>query len=95
MKNYRVKWRKSALSELANIWLQAVDREAVNRAVSEIETRLEESPSEWGRDLREGLRSFKWKALRVLFYIVEDSKIVRIVAATPAGTSNGHGGGEI
>lgn len=90
MKNYRVIWTNSALNDLADIWLRAVDREVVNRAVSEIESRLQESPTEWGRDLREGLRSFSQKALRVLFYVAEDRKMVRIVAATVADSSNGH-----
>ena len=89
MRNYRVRWRKTALNELAEIWLRAVDREAVNRAVSEIESRLEESPTEWGREMREGLRSFRWGSLRVLFYVLEDSKLVRIVAAVAASNGNG------
>lgn len=93
MKNYNVKWRKSALNELADIWLRAVDRDAVNRAVAEIESRLEESPSEWGRDVREGLRSFRWGPLRVLYYIVNEGKTVRIVAASSGSLSNENGGG--
>ena len=90
MKNYKVKWRKTALDELADVWLRAVDRDAVNRAVTEIESRLEESPSEWGRELREGLRSFRLGPLRVLFYVVNDSKTVRIVAANSGTASNGN-----
>lgn len=90
MKNYRVIWTNSALNDLADIWLRAVDREAVNRSVSDIELRLQESPTEWGRDLREDLRSFSHKSLRVLFYVAEDRKIVRIVAATVSDASNGH-----
>lgn len=82
MKNYKVRWRKSALNELASLWLDSSDRASVNRAVQEIESRLEESPTEWGKELKEDLRSFTWKALRVLFYVVEDKKIVRIVTAT-------------
>ncbi|MGH7134633.1 MAG: type II toxin-antitoxin system RelE/ParE family toxin, partial [Pirellulales bacterium] len=94
-RNYDVKWRKTALNELADIWLRAVDREAVNRAVSEIEARLEESPSEWGREVREGLRSFRWNSLRVLFYIGDDRKTVRIVAARWGAASNGSKGGDV
>lgn len=81
MKNYTVKWRKSALDELADVWLRADDRQSVTRAVQEIESRLEESPTEWGMALSEGLRSFGLPPLQVLFYVVEERKIVRVVAA--------------
>lgn len=92
MKNYKVIWREAALNDLADIWLRTTDREAVNQAVTEIESRLEESPTEWGRELREGLRSFRWESLRVLYYVIKESKTVRIVAAIWGAASEGNGG---
>ncbi len=82
MRNYRVKWRKSALNDLADIWLQSSDRNGVTLAEKEIESRLEDAPMSWGRELSEGLRSFTWKTLRGLFYVVEETNIVRTVSVT-------------
>lgn len=83
MKRYGVKWRKSALDDLAEIWLQSADRDAVTRAAREIESRLENDPVSAGRELSEGLRSLTCQTLRVIFYVVEGTSIVRIVSAMP------------
>ncbi|HEX7449486.1 MAG TPA: hypothetical protein VF306_18155 [Pirellulales bacterium] len=84
MKNYSIKWLTSALNELAELWLNAADRSEVNASLDAIESRLEESPTEWGEELAEDLRSFSSGTVRVLFYVIEPAKVVRVVAAIPA-----------
>lgn len=56
----------------------------VNASLDAIESRLEESPTEWGEELAEDLHSFSSGTVRVLFYVIEPAKVVRIVAAIPA-----------
>jgi hypothetical protein len=41
---YTVRWKQSALDRLAEIWLNASDREAINAAVVEIDRLLALNP---------------------------------------------------
>lgn len=84
MRPYRIRWRKSATHDLADIWLQSPDRNAVTVAAKEIESRLQEAPLSWGNELSEGLRAFTWSTSRVLFYIDDRKNVVRIVSVAPA-----------
>lgn len=55
-----VRWKQSALDRLAELWLKAVDREAVNAAVLEIDRLLSSDPHAAGESRSENVR--------VLFY---------------------------
>lgn len=47
---YTVVWRNLALQQLANIWMQAADRESVNIAVDYVDDELSNDPAQKGED---------------------------------------------
>ena len=78
MSRYKVVWRKRALNDLAEIWLEANDRQAVTDAVRIAENKLAERPSGWGAEMSEGLFRIVAGPVRVLFTIEEKTRRVRI-----------------
>lgn len=55
MSPWNVEWVQAALDELAAIWIDATNRNAVTDAVREIDRRLAFDPQAAGRHLVEGL----------------------------------------
>lgn len=47
---YAVEWRETALQQLARVWIEAADREGVNRAVDQIDAELSDDPDLKGDD---------------------------------------------
>lgn len=78
MKRYRVAWRRSAHDALADAWIDAADRGAVNAAVEAIEEKLAENPTEFGDQSVEGLYLLSQPPLRVAFTVDERSRTVTI-----------------
>src|SRR5436305_7021778 len=56
MNGYSVEWTPAAENELADIWMNAADRQAVTRAEAEIQAQLRADPLNSGTDVSEGLR---------------------------------------
>ena len=67
MTRYTVVWPQSSLDELADIWLNSSDRDAVTTAAHQIDRELAEDPATKGLHLSEGLRALYVQPLRVLF----------------------------
>jgi hypothetical protein len=78
MNEFTVIWMLDSLGELANIWIDAPDREAVNLAVSRIDSQLAKNPTEKGEHVAEGLRKLPEPPLSVLFSVREADRIVEI-----------------
>lgn len=84
MTRFDVDWLPDALDDLADIWLQASDRDAVNFAAAMIDARLAASPSEVGTAISEGLYELTVSPLRVLFVFDDAKGNVEILRAFPS-----------
>ena len=79
MTRYTVVWPQSALDELAHIWLNSNDRNAVTSAAHRIDRELAEDAPQKGLELDQGLRAFYAEPLRVLCAVREDDRIVEVL----------------
>lgn len=66
---YTVDWTDEALDELAEIWMDASDPDAVTRAQSVLDYGLARHPDRCGVELSEGLRVWQVDPLRIYFEI--------------------------
>jgi hypothetical protein len=64
MTRYTVVWIASAQSELADLWINGPDRDAITAAVYSIDQELEIDASTKGMELREGLRAYFYRPLK-------------------------------
>jgi len=78
MTRYIVTWIESAQAELAQIWIDASDRQAVTAATHAIDKELVEDAATKGSELREGLRELSVSPLRVLFIVREEDRLVEV-----------------
>ncbi|MBI1917542.1 MAG: type II toxin-antitoxin system RelE/ParE family toxin [Planctomycetes bacterium] len=95
MTRYTVNWKLGAQNHLAQLWIEAPDRDVVTAAANQIDNELAEDPDTKGRPLREGLRSLDISPLRVLYEVNEMDRIVhvysvrRIAPPSPPQLGNG------
>jgi mRNA-degrading endonuclease RelE of RelBE toxin-antitoxin system len=79
VKSFTVLWRKTALDQLAEVWLASSDRQAINNAVAAIDALLATQPlGEMTQELSEGLRTTTAMPLRVIYAVQDDDKIVDV-----------------
>lgn len=78
MTSYSVEWTPEADDLLADIWINAPDRQAVTRAQATIDRLLSHSPKTAGSHISEGLYHLHVVPLRVAYSIDEDQKIVEV-----------------
>jgi hypothetical protein len=71
MNRFTVVWVKDVLDELAEIWMESNEREAITTATLEIDNLLSADPGNKGGELKEGIRFFLAPPLRVLYTINE------------------------
>jgi hypothetical protein len=69
MNSFTVDWTPAAEDELADIWLQATDRNAVTAAQAALEKRLEQDPTGYGQHHSEGLYSITVPPLHAFYSI--------------------------
>ena len=79
MTRYTVVWVRSARDELAELWMNAPNRNAVTNAAQDIDRQLAEDAPIQGVELREGLRSLFATPLNVIFSVREDDRIVEVL----------------
>jgi hypothetical protein len=84
MSGYTVTWLRDAERELANIWVQAHDRQAVTRAQAQIDVQLERDPFHFGTVVAEGLHKLVVPPLMVFFAVDSARRHVEVswVAST-------------
>jgi plasmid stabilization system protein ParE len=75
---FTVVWEPAALDSLAELWLQAVDKQAVADAADRIDRWLRLKPEEMGRQ-RQGYRVFAEEPLVVGFEVSPEDCLVRVV----------------
>jgi plasmid stabilization system protein ParE len=76
---YTVRWKQSALDRLAELWLDAADRDAVNAAVLEIDRSLASNPNEAGESRSENVRVIFCQPIGCFFFIDESRDVVEVL----------------
>src|SRR5438046_2858549 len=79
MTRYIVNWMLGAQNHLAQLWIEASDRDVVTASANQIDDELAEDPDIKGEPLREGLRSLTISPLRVLYLVKEMDRIVDVI----------------
>lgn len=79
MTRYTVVWVEGAQDDLAELWLNAADRNAVTAAAHAIDRELAEDAPVKGKELSEGLRSLFAAPLKAIFTVREDDRIAEVV----------------
>jgi hypothetical protein len=74
-----VVWVSDAESELAEIWLASSSRDRIASASHAIDVVLGQDAESVSSPLAEGMRVFEQPPLRVLFEIVDEDRMVRVL----------------
>lgn len=78
MSRYRVEWDPSAEDELARIWLQASDPQAVTAAQARADQLLAQDPIRYGRYLSEGLFCLDVPPVSLAFTVDSVNDVVEV-----------------
>ena len=76
---YTVVWKRSAERELAEIWLQAVNHDAVGHSADQIDRQLRLAPLDAGESRDEDYRILCILPLVVGYRVSEDDRVVTVV----------------
>jgi hypothetical protein len=76
---YTVRWTRSALDRLTELWVAASDRASVTAAVNEIDRLLEVDPHQAGESRSESTRVLFVPPIGVFFDIDDASKVVEVL----------------
>ena len=77
---FTVTWDDEAEQELADIWNNAADKDAVTAASNTIEYKLKYAPADQGESRDEATRIYVLKPLVVVYEIREADRIVNVVS---------------
>ena len=86
---YAVEWRETAVQQLARIWLEAAQREHVNRAVDGIDAELPDDPDLKGDDYF-GDRYLLVSGLWALYRVYPESRTVQVLQVGRQGVDLPH-----
>jgi hypothetical protein len=75
---FTVTWQPQTLQDLAQIWLDASNRQQVTQATAEIDRRLARDPLGEGQHLHEGLYRIIEGPLTVFYSVDENARLVRV-----------------
>ncbi len=73
-------WERLALDALAEIWMDALDRDAVRMAAAKIDAELSDQTDPKGVELAEGLRTIVVPPLVCVFHLEVEDRIVLVDA---------------
>ena len=79
MTRFTVVWHEDARDELARLWMEASDRQAVRSAADAIDRDLAVDASLKGGAIPDGLRQLTVPPLRVLFAVSQADRMVRVL----------------
>ena len=82
--NYTVEWDPNALQELAAIWLNAADRQAVTDAEARVDALLGTDPLRHGTPVAEGLYKLTVAPLTVYYSVDQAPRHVEVSKVTPS-----------
>jgi mRNA-degrading endonuclease RelE of RelBE toxin-antitoxin system len=77
--NYTVVWKSRAEQELAEIWLQAADRDLIGHAVHKAEHALARDPFDVGESRETDYRLLCILPLVIGYRVSEDDRLVTVV----------------
>jgi hypothetical protein len=77
--SYTVVWKPEAERRLAQLWLDAADRNAVTQAAHQIDQRLRIGPEDAGESRPGGRRLLLVSPLGVLFRVIPQDRLVRVL----------------
>ena len=80
MTRYTVTWTRDAEDQLAEIWMRASDRGAVNAAQNAIDDELAVDAGQKGTEVAEGLRELTIPPLKAFFEVHEMDRRVQVTA---------------
>ena len=89
MSRHTVVWLQDAQDELAQIWLDSDDREAVTQATSTIDSVLAVDPHSKGQPLAEGLCKLRIAPLEVAFIVRGEDRLVEVASVKNVQSSSG------
>jgi hypothetical protein len=78
MSRFEVVWIEDAEGDLAEVWTNSSNREAVRAAVNRIDRELAQAPTLYGTHLSEGLRTIYREPLKVFFTIDPIDEVVEV-----------------
>jgi plasmid stabilization system protein ParE len=76
---YTVRWKRTALDRLTEIWLEAADRATINSAVEEIDQLLASQPHEAGESRSDDVRIVFCAPLGAFYEIDEATNTVYVL----------------
>jgi hypothetical protein len=77
--SYRVLWVPVAEEELAQLWMEAAERDRISGAADEIDSRLARTPADEGESRGPGRRILLVPPLGVTFEVIFDDLLVRVL----------------
>jgi hypothetical protein len=77
---YTVTWTEAAIQMLADIWINAADRNAITVATNEIDAELRVDPDTLGRATIGAIREWTHPPIGVEFEVVEPDRIVHVLS---------------
>jgi hypothetical protein len=77
---YTVTWLRGAQNHLAQVWVDAPDKQAVTLAADAIDRELAVAPDQKGSPVSEGLRTLYIPPLHVLFSVREADRLVEVAS---------------
>lgn len=85
---YTVVWTENAQSDLLRLWLESTNRALITRAADAIDPTLRIDPVLRGETYSASTRLLTIPPLLVLYRIVEEDRMVRILSIQPAPPSS-------
>lgn len=79
MIRYTVVWHEDVQNQLAQIWLDASDRNAVTSAAHAVDQCLANDAESQGVEVEGGLRELLVPPLQLVFFVSEPDRMVRIL----------------
>ena len=77
--SYTVVWKPAAEEELARLWTEAVDRDAITTAANEIDQWLRSNPHDQGESRSGAVRVMFIHPLGVFFHIEDADRVVSLL----------------
>ncbi len=82
MSRFTVVWTNEAIEQLAEIWLDAADREKIVSVAESVDLELAVDPYWKSLEMSEGIRALVLPPLRILFSVSAEDRLVEVARIT-------------